>query len=64
MEVRVGQLVEVLRLSGDEKFDRDMRAALCYQDMFLMCLLLSLKKYEAGDKTLQATEDWRYWNRK
>jgi hypothetical protein len=55
-------VVVVLRLAGDETTGTDLRAGVCYQDIIMEVPLLKLRKVKADKNTIEALEDWRYWN--
>lgn len=58
------QIVEVLQLSSDEDFGNDMLVEVCYNDDIFDVPLLSLKNIKADGKTIEAIEDWKYWDSK
>lgn len=56
------QAVDVLQLSSDETFGNDMLVGVCYNEDVFDVPLLSLLNIKAGEETIEAIEDWRYWN--
>ena len=59
---KVIQKVEVLELTSDEDFGSDMKVGVSYNEDVFEVPLLSLTKISADESTIQAIEDWRYWN--
>lgn len=57
------QKVDVLELTSDEGFKNDMKVGVSYNEDVFNVPLLSLTNIEADEKTIEAIEDWRYWNR-
>lgn len=58
------QSVEVVQLSSDEEFGNDMTVEVCYDEIVLDIPLLQLLNIKADEASIQAIEDWRYWNSK
>ena len=54
--------VEAVQLSSDEEFGNDMLVGVCYDEHVFDVPLLSLQHMHADEETLEAIEDWRYWN--
>ena len=60
---KVIQKVEVLELTSDEDFGSDMKVEVSYNEDIFEVPLLSLTNIVADESTVQAIEDWKYWNR-
>ena len=56
------QAIDVVQLSSDEGFGNDMLVGACYNENIFDVPLLSLLNIEADKETIEAIEDWRYWN--
>lgn len=57
------QKVDVLELSSNECFKNDMKVGVSYNEDVFDVPLLSLTNIEADEKSIEAIEDWKYWNK-
>lgn len=56
--------MEVLQLSSDETFGKDLNVEVCYDDNISDIPFLKLLNVKADEETIEAIEDWRCWNSK
>ena len=61
---KIKQKVDVLQLSSNEGFENDLLIGVCYHEDIFDVPLLILLNIKANEKTIEAIEDWRYWNSK
>ena len=49
---------------ANEGFENDLLRGVCYHEDIFDVPLLILLNIKANEKTIEAIEDWRYWNSK
>lgn len=56
------QKVEVVEMEPDEDFGEDILVGIAYDQDIFYVPLLSLENITADEESMQAIEDWQYWN--
>jgi len=59
--LRKGEIVDVVRMAGEDTCDHDMLVQIRWQGRKMAVPLSQLEAIDAGESTQEAVGDWHYW---